>query len=135
MGIEPKNHISLSDSTPLAAVTRSNPPYQYPILDYSWTTSLQDMIARTFGDRNLPRYHSDHSLGYTVRTVSSESFSRKHLKRRSRRSGPNGVDSMKRAARPYRSCVNVILIAACVDLVGCGGGGQNGGGQQSQPDF
>jgi len=41
MGIEPKNHIlSLADSTPLAAVTRSNPGYQYPILDYRWTTNL-----------------------------------------------------------------------------------------------
>src|SRR5215831_11362646 len=41
MGIEPKNYIlSLADSTPLAAVTRSNPGYQYPILDYSWTTNL-----------------------------------------------------------------------------------------------
>ena len=39
MGIEPKNYIlSLADSTPLAAVIRSNPPYQYSILDYSWTT-------------------------------------------------------------------------------------------------
>jgi len=41
MGIEPKNYLlSLADSTPLAAVTRSNPGYQYPILDYSWTTNL-----------------------------------------------------------------------------------------------
>jgi hypothetical protein len=39
MGIEPKNYIlSLADSAPLAPVTRSNPRYQYPILDYSWTT-------------------------------------------------------------------------------------------------
>src|SRR5215470_15595928 len=43
VGIEPKNYIlSLADSTPLAAATRSNSRYQYPILDYSWTTILAD---------------------------------------------------------------------------------------------
>jgi hypothetical protein len=41
MGIEPKNlTLSLADSTPLAPVTRLNPRYQYPILDYIWTTNL-----------------------------------------------------------------------------------------------
>jgi len=53
MGIEPKNYIlSLADSMPLAAVTRSNPAYQYPILDYSWTTI--SVMPKTLRTKLLP---------------------------------------------------------------------------------
>ena len=46
MGIEPKNYIvSLADSKPLAPISHSHPEYQYPVLDYSWTTNLGRRIG------------------------------------------------------------------------------------------
>lgn len=43
---------------------------------------------------------------------------------------------MKWGAKTIRCCVKGILVAAFVNLAGCGGGGPSGGeGQQSSPDF
>jgi len=58
MGIEPKNYIlSLADSTPLAAVTRSNPRHQCISTRFWTTVGLQIQVgscARIAGrDENL----------------------------------------------------------------------------------
>ena len=69
MGIEPKNFIlSLADSTPLAAVTRSNPSFQYPVLDYSWTTRMRRTPA--LWEYRSESTKSDH-VGDTVNIIAS----------------------------------------------------------------
>ena len=63
MGIEPTNRtLSLADSTPLAPVTRLNPGYQYPVLDYSWTTNFGPVLQSGQFLLRIPGWLHDRGL-------------------------------------------------------------------------